>query len=339
MAAPFGLSGTERSHVRSPPVPAGPVHVGPAGELERGPMRHIGLRYANRPRETAISGATTQRNEPLSTEQITPYGYCKCGCGEKTKPSNRTRYAQGLIRGEPRPYLPGHKKNKQGPLNQGERFGRLTVDRYYHRPVSSSWIDVTCDCGTRKQVRLSNLKNNTRSCGCLRDEQTAERGRASARHGHLSGGKASPTYNSFQAMKSRCQNPNDPTYRSYGGRGITVCEEWQSFDGFLDDMGTRPDGMTLDRIDPDGNYEPKNCRWSTPKEQQRNTRRARGMSSADPTVGEILDAAGVPTPTGYRGAACAARVAGLIALLEHHGIDPKGQPDSCEKDLQSPAVL
>lgn len=77
-------------------------------------------------------------------------------------------------------------------------------------------------------------------------------------------------------MLQRCLNPNSDNYRWYGGRGITICLEWiDSFDAFLADMGERPTGMTLDRINPDGNYEPGNVRWATPKEQARNRRRAR----------------------------------------------------------------
>ncbi len=95
-------------------------------------------------------------------------------------------------------------------------------------------------------------------------------------HGHRAG-KKSPTYNSWQAMKRRCYRPNHKNYADYGGRGIQVCARWRkSFDAFLADMGPRPEGMTLDRADVNGSYEPGNCRWATKSEQNYNQRRHQG---------------------------------------------------------------
>lgn len=82
-----------------------------------------------------------------------------------------------------------------------------------------------------------------------------------------------PTWNSWQAMLARCYRPVCNGYKNYGGRGITVCERWHSFENFYADMGDRPKGKTLDRLDVNGNYEPGNCRWATPTEQRANTRK------------------------------------------------------------------
>lgn len=149
----------------------------------------------------------------------------------------------------------------------GRRFGRwLVLDRAPNKGGRRTAWNCHCDCGSDAVVIGENLVAGfTKSCGCLR----AYVGHAvNLRHGHCLNRGNSPERQSWRGMKDRCNNPNHVRYARYGGRGITICERWQSsFEQFLADMGPRPPGMTLDRINPDGNYEPDNCRWATSHEQ------------------------------------------------------------------------
>jgi hypothetical protein len=118
---------------------------------------------------------------------------------------------------------------------------------------------------------------------------------AMPRHGHALRSGTTPTYRTWTKMVKRCINSRDDRYADYGGRGIGVCEEWKTFEGFLADMGERPKGTTLDRRDNSKGYEPGNCRWATPKEQQRNTRSNRLVSFNGETkcVAEWADTLGI----------------------------------------------
>lgn len=147
---------------------------------------------------------------------------------------------------------------------------RLTFVREDGRQGSNVMWICRCVCGVVVRVRASRVRSGTTtSCGCYAAECTAQR---NAKHGHNARGKRSPTYATWAAMHARCYKPTAAAYPWYGARGITVCERWKSFEMFLEDMGNRPDGMTLDRVDVDGSYEPSNCRWATQLEQARTSR-------------------------------------------------------------------
>lgn len=152
----------------------------------------------------------------------------------------------------------------------GHQFGRLTVIKRVDNANDghARWL---CRCACRKItiVRSNNLRNGTtRSCGCLAIDNTKQR---SVIHGYARKNK-SKIYQIWRSMINRCTNINSKDYKNYGARGIRVCKRWFKFENFLTDMGERPDNMTLDRVDNNGNYCKENCRWATIKQQHRNMR-------------------------------------------------------------------
>jgi hypothetical protein len=173
---------------------------------------------------------------------------------------------------------------------QGQAFGRLIVVARVRGNgprggvgghAGAAWL-CECQCGAAAIVRTGRLRSGkTKSCGCWRRDYA----RSLARSNRVHGLSHTPGYLSYRAMLERCDNPTNPNYRFYGGRGVGVCQRWRScgqhprcptgFVNFYLDMGPRPPGMSLDRIDPDGQYSPENCRWSTYAEQRHNQRRCR----------------------------------------------------------------
>ena len=156
------------------------------------------------------------------------------------------------------------------PNLTGSIFGRLRVIERCeeNNNFGQTLWRCLCDCGTSVVVSIAGLKNNTKSCGCLRKENTKI---MSTVHGL----RYSPEYRAWAAMKNRCSNENSLSYSRYGGRNITVCDEWkESFEAFYRDMGSKPsDKHSIDRKDNDKGYCKENCRWATPVEQANNKRK------------------------------------------------------------------
>jgi hypothetical protein len=169
----------------------------------------------------------------------------------------------------------------------GQRYGRLTVVSLSDvRTNNRIHWNCVCDCGSMATVRSNYLRNGSAtSCGCAWRESIST-------HGYT----YTPTYTSWVKMLSRCKHDE-----RYAGRGISVCERWKDFANFLNDMGDRPSGMSIDRIDNNGNYEPTNCRWATRKEQSNNTRRVHLVTydGETKTVSQWAECTGIKRETLY----------------------------------------
>ena len=156
-----------------------------------------------------------------------------------------------------------------------KRFGNLTVKSFVgivgNNP-HNYWLCV-CDCGQEKSIAGSNLRNGLiMSCGCLQKQQASE---ANKKHGES---QKSKEYATWLGMRKRCNCVTSEDYPDYGGRGITVCERWDVFANFLEDMGRCPTGYSLDRIDVNKGYSPDNCRWADAKTQARNKTNTRWIT-------------------------------------------------------------
>jgi len=154
----------------------------------------------------------------------------------------------------------------------GKIFGRLMViSRSNNSGKHTMWL-CRCNCGVETVVSSNNLRSgNTRSCGCYRKEYISKKNT-------IHGMRRTRTYMKWCGMIRRCTNKNTDRYERYMGRGITVCDSWRKFENFFNDMGECPAGLTLGRINNDGNYGPDNCRWETKQQQSYNTSRTRRIT-------------------------------------------------------------
>lgn len=173
---------------------------------------------------------------------------------------------------------------KRLEIKEGDRFNRLTIIKEVEPHISSKGLSVRmveciCDCRTIKTICLSALRNgNTKSCGCLNSELTMKRNIEKTIHGDTRNSKHSYLWLCLKNIKDRCYNSNHKSFKNYGGRGIKIYEPWinnyiEFKEWILENLGERPKGYSLDRINNNKNYEPGNLRWATSKEQNNNRRR------------------------------------------------------------------
>lgn len=174
-------------------------------------------------------------------------------------------------------YVPHPKPRPK--VEEGQRFGRLTVLQETAPRSGNRRVTCMCDCGSEVNTMIQSLiKGEATSCGCYHRELVTGRNKSAGHRALITkhGMVGHPLYGTWRGMIDRCENPQHHAFRNYGGRGIKVCPEWHDAAAFIAwveaNLGPRPEGMTMDRADNDGHYEPGNIRWATRSEQERNKR-------------------------------------------------------------------
>lgn len=190
---------------------------------------------------------------------------------------------------------PGEKLPGRTIDESGNIYSRLKVIGYAGRnDRNEAMWKCICSCGNEAYVSGPKLrKGHTKSCGCLARDVTTQK---NTTHGMNN----QALYSLWAGIKARCTNPGHSSYKNYGGRGIKMCERWlNDFPSFAHDMGPRPDGASIDRIDPNGNYEPGNCRWATAKEQANNKRDNHMLThqGKTQTISQWAEETGIPYTT------------------------------------------
>lgn len=190
---------------------------------------------------------------------------CICGCGKV----QNVHFVSMKMGRSKRCYDCGRRKTSKSEEMIGIKIGKWTVLSVCGTSFKSLKYLCRCDCGEQAEIHGPHLRNKkTTQCRLCSNREKAKK--------NISHGKSrSSTYKIWNQIHQRCKNPKATGYHRYGGRGISVCERWHDFRNFLYDMGERPDGLDLDRINNDGNYEPSNCRWVTHRENCQNQAKGR----------------------------------------------------------------